>query len=76
MEKEKRKRKAEDEGGLVGRYLQSETKAAAVPVPVPAPSVTGVKRTAVAPISTSGSLEFGQEKKKKKGGGFGDFSGW
>lgn len=57
-DKEKRKRKEDDEAGLVGKYLQAKgTK-------------TGGQGGVAEP------MEFGLEKKKKKGGGFGDFSGW
>lgn len=54
-EKDKRKRKEDDEAGLVGKYLKAGGGSGA---PAQAP------------------IEFGQEKKKPKGGGFGNFSGW
>ena len=67
-----RKRKAEDEAGLVGKYLAFGEKGAGI----------GAGLKTKPPIKTSTpisapALEFGAEKKKKKaGGGFGDFSGW
>ena len=72
--KVERKRKAEEEVE-VGRYIGGK-----VPVGV---GITGnptkSKATAVAPIAAAGAAavaEFGVEKKKKKAGGFGDFSAW
>lgn len=83
MDKEKRKRIEEDEGGTVGRYLQAKRPPAPVPVPAAVAAAVGgkVSKGAVGLSSAdtgaaSGSMEFGMEKKKKKGGGFGDFSGW
>ncbi|OCF41661.1 peptidyl-prolyl cis-trans isomerase-like 2 [Kwoniella heveanensis CBS 569] len=64
VQKEERKRKAETEG--VGRYLKSAAGGGGVPVPIGG--------------GASGKVpdvpDFGVEKKKKKAGGFGDFSGW
>lgn len=55
-----KKRKADDEG--VGKYLK--------PAKAPAPAAAAAKPAAP-------PVEFGVEKKKRKaGGGFGDFSGW
>lgn len=79
VDKEKRKRIEEDEGGTVGRYLQAKKPPAPVPVTVPGAVASKVGNTTAALGSAgaaSGSMEFGMEKKKKKGGGFGDFSGW
>jgi len=56
VEKQERKRKADESGATVGKYLGGGMKAA-----LPGGEV---------------ELEFGVEKKKKKAGGFGDFSGW
>lgn len=65
-DKEKRKRREEDEAGLVGKYLQAQAKKG-----------SGGQATATTTTTTTTApVEFGQEKKKKKGGGFGDFSGW
>ena len=71
--KAERKRKFDEEGGLVGKYIGGK-------VPV------GVGVTAAKPPPTSAkaadvsaavpAVEFGEGKKKKKAGGFGDFSGW
>lgn len=73
--KEQRKRKAEDEAGLVGKYIGGK-----VPVGVGVTPMVGSKVKAptvpVVAAASPGSMEFGQEKKKKKMGGFGDFSGW
>lgn len=73
--KDQRKRKAEDEAGLVGKYIGGK-----VPVGVGVTPMVGSKvKPPAAPIvaePAGGSLEFGLEKKKKKTGGFGDFSGW
>lgn len=55
LEKDKRKRKEDDEAGLVGKYLKAGGGSGAPAQP---------------------PIEFGQEKKKPKGGGFGNFSGW
>lgn len=57
-EKMERKRKADADGVIVGKYLGAGGDAKVV-------------------ISDGGGdLEFGAEKKKKKAGGFGDFSRW
>ena len=55
VDKEARKRKAEEEGGLVGKYLKGP----------PSTAIQG---------EMGGEIEFGE--KKKKAGGFGDFSAW
>ena len=60
--KEERKRKAEDEVG-VGKYMQASTNGAAR---VQNGVGDGIQQ----------EVEFGMEKKKKKAGGFGNFSGW
>ncbi|OCF37351.1 peptidyl-prolyl cis-trans isomerase-like 2 [Kwoniella heveanensis BCC8398] len=64
VQKEERKRKAETEG--VGRYLKSAAGGGGVPVPIGGGASGKVPDV----------LDFGVEKKKKKAGGFGDFSGW
>lgn len=74
VDKEKRKRKDEDEGSTVGRYLQTTAKKAAVPNPVAAATKPAASK--VVSSAPAAGLEFGMEKKKKKGGGFGDFSAW
>ncbi len=56
--KEERKRKADEEGILVGKYLGAG------------------KKVGLPGGGSEAELEFGGEKKKKKAGGFGDFSGW
>ncbi|GFZ47690.1 peptidylprolyl isomerase [Saitozyma sp. JCM 24511] len=64
-QKEEKKRKAEEEGSLVGKYLAGPgTGSGAKPG-------AGVKSAAPAM-----EMEFGAEKKQRKPGGFGDFSGW
>lgn len=63
--KEARKRKMEEDAPLVGKYLKTGVKPA-VGVPVTNTST---------PVPAPGG-DFGMEKKKKKAGGFGDFSGW
>jgi peptidyl-prolyl cis-trans isomerase-like protein 2 len=79
VDKEKRKRKDEDEGGTVGRYLQAKNAAGSTPTTIPAAAASALGKgttTTARSGPPSGGGEFGMEKKKKKGGGFGDFSGW
>jgi peptidyl-prolyl cis-trans isomerase-like protein 2 len=66
-QKEK-KRKAEEEGGLVGKYLAGPGTGSG------AKAGAGVGAKSAAPVAME--MEFGGEKKKRKPGGFGDFSGW
>ncbi|KAK1921557.1 peptidyl-prolyl cis-trans isomerase-like 2 [Papiliotrema laurentii] len=77
--KEERKRKAEEEGGLVGKYIGGK-----VPVGLGVTPVGGAalaKAGIGAGVGSAGTsapvpaMEFGTEKKKKTGG-FGDFSAW
>jgi peptidyl-prolyl cis-trans isomerase-like protein 2 len=78
--KEERKRKAEEEGGLVGKYIGGK-----VPIGLGVTPVGGAalaKAGIGAGVGSAGTsapvpaMEFGTEKKKKKTGGFGDFSAW
>ena len=64
--KEERKRKAEDYVG-VGKYVKATTNGAAR---------AEVQNGAAGGDVVQQQVEFGLEKKKKKAGGFGDFSGW
>lgn len=72
--KVERKRKEEEDGGLVGRYLGG-----GIP-PIGGVNVKPVggkvkDKTEVMPTPPA-VMEFGGEKKKRKVGGFGDFSAW
>ena len=82
VQKQERKRKAEEQSGLVGRYIGGK-----VPVGVGIPPVggdalakagigAGVGNSSSSLTTPTAALEFGTEKKKKKAGGFGDFSAW
>jgi peptidyl-prolyl cis-trans isomerase-like protein 2 len=70
-----RKRRREEEGG-VGKYLGP----GAGPVPAAASVAAVAKKSQVAArvgnVAVPSVGEFGGEKKKRKQGGFGDFSGW
>jgi peptidyl-prolyl cis-trans isomerase-like protein 2 len=63
--KEERKRRTEESGSVVGKYL------GAVGV-----AKSGAGATGAATEVPGEELEFGVQKKKRKAGGFGDFSGW
>ncbi|WVF69841.1 peptidyl-prolyl cis-trans isomerase-like 2 [Kwoniella sp. CBS 6097] len=68
VQKDERKRKAETEG--VGKYIKPPGgSGGGVGVPVGG-GIGGGK------VPVPDVLDFGMEKKKKKTGGFGDFSGW
>ena len=62
--KDERKRKAGEEESLVGRYVNKPKVA----------NGNGVRAAEIDPAVRA--EEFGGDKKKRKAGGFGDFSGW
>lgn len=73
VQKAEKKRKADEEGG-VGKYLNGPAPVQHAPVGIKA---AGIKTQHVSAAAAPPTEEFGVEKKKRKaGGGFGDFSGW
>jgi peptidyl-prolyl cis-trans isomerase-like protein 2 len=76
-----KKRAADDEDEGVGKYLGAAKAKAAMVMPVVDKKSIGIGAGAIAAqqrqTAAQPGLEFGAEKKKRKGGGgFGDFSGW
>lgn len=72
--KVERKRKAQEDEVEVGRYIGGK-----VPVGMGITGAAKAKPPAAAgsgPVGAAPVTEFGLEKKKKKAGGFGDFSAW
>ncbi|WVQ76076.1 peptidyl-prolyl cis-trans isomerase-like 2 [Cryptococcus sp. DSM 104548] len=67
----KEKRKAEEEEGGVGKYMKAAAAARAVGTGAGAGVGKGKVGGKVPEV-----MDFGAEKKKKKTGGFGNFSGW
>jgi peptidyl-prolyl cis-trans isomerase-like protein 2 len=68
-EKAARKRKEDEDGELVGRYLQG-------PAPVPVSVEKEKEKPTDRAAPKAAPIDFGVEKKKRKVGGFGEFSGW
>lgn len=66
-DRDAKRKRGDDEEASVGKYLSAQKTTAAASGPTAAPSSAGL---------TGGYSIGGQEKKQKKAGGFGDFSGW
>lgn len=71
--KAERKRKFDEEGGLVGKYIGGKAPVGVGVTAAKAPPASAQAATTSAAVP---AVEFGEGKKKKKAGGFGDFSGW